>query len=210
MSNLADLKRERQGGRRSGRIRSAAGRLSRLPGLFPASRPTWALLPSLSAAQVLSSLWRGAAEQPQEGYTAALSGLTDQDSNHPPPRQGATLDARVPSSGPAASPSWPHTAPSSRPPPSRAGFCLEGVCSPQPLVWGHLCFRSRRQALGCPRAGPPADRTGSLSDEPVLMPSEKQKSIANSGLLVPPRPRSRLLSRLSSRQSHLWGEVKDT
>lgn len=116
----------------------AAGGLRGLPGLFPASGPTWALLPSLSAAQVLSSLWRGAAEHPQEGHTAALSGQTDQDSNQavgvwraacdqpPLPRQGATLDARVPSSGPAASPSWPHTAPSSRPPLSRAGFCLEG------------------------------------------------------------------------------------
>ena len=81
VSNLADSKRERQGGRRSGRVRPAAGRLSGLPGLFPAPRAAWAPLPSLSAALVLSSLQREAGEQLQEGHTAVLSGKTDQDSN---------------------------------------------------------------------------------------------------------------------------------
>lgn len=65
-------------------------------------------------------------------------------------------------------------------------------------------------APGFPRAGPPPERTGSLSDEPVLMLRERQKSIVTSGLPVPTRPRSRLLGQLSSRQSPLWREAKDT
>lgn len=56
--------------------------------------------------------------------------------------------------------------------------------------------------------GLPALRTarrppGSLSDEPVLMSG---KSIVDSGLPVPTRPRRPRLCRPPSRQSHLWGE----
>lgn len=112
--------------------------------------------------------------------------------------QGAALDA----GSYGGFPPGPRAAP--RPAAGRAGFWLQGrlllSAAPrleQPLPSLHTVGRGL-PALRTPRRPP-----GSLSDEPVLMSG---KSIVDSGLPVPTRPRRPRLCRPPSRQSHLWGE----
>lgn len=177
--------------RRSGPLE---GNLSCLPG----SLGVRACVPHLLNPGAAPLFGGRGAGKPEEGHTAALSRDMGRDSNQAVGvrdlcRKQQGCIQRSPLLGCVRPP--PH-------PPSRAGFWLEGsLLLFTAAVSSSLCFLSKRQALGFPRAGPPTDRADA-----------ERKAEINSelGLPEPTRPRSRLPSRLSSGQSHLWGEVKDT